>query len=290
MNISIIIISYNTAHIIRDCIDSILKQQGVSYEIIVVDNASQDDSVAVLKSYGDKLQLIANSDNIGFPPANNLAFKQTNGDYLFLLNPDAVLQTEYDLQNLLQFSQQHPNYGIVGCRIISPDGKEESLPCYSYPNERHIKTSFTHLPGDIAWMLGASLMSTRKIYEETSGLDENFFLYGDDVDWCLRVRQAGYSLGYNPDVVVKHVGGASEQQNTSYEKWLKKQTSLYFFYQKHYLPEDCQALIKRDFNKAKIRLLQLRLQKKWFGLSMKNENKYQRYQAIYDTSKQFLTR
>jgi len=288
MKVSVIIVTYNSADFIKDCLESVINQQDIDKEIIVVDNNSQDNTIEILQSYQSQIALIQNQQNLGFGKANNQAFKQSHGDYIFLLNPDAVLQTTHDLNNMLQFMLQNREHGMAGCRIISPDGHEESLPYYEYPNARHIKTNFKDLPGKIAWLLGACLLLPREVYEKSHGFDEDFFLYGEEVDWALRIRKLGYSLGYNSNVVIKHIGGASEKKQPSFDTWTRKQNGLHLFWQKNYSPEDCQWLVKRDLKKAKRRLFQLALKKRLFGLNKNDDAKLERYQAIYKTSKVFL--
>src|SRR5688572_16305853 len=118
IDVSIIIVNYNTASLIPDCINSILQQQGVQCEIIVVDNASQDNSAEVLQSLGNPIIPILNKDNLGFGKANNQAARQAKGRYVFLLNPDASLQSPDGLRGLIAFMETNPNYGLVGPKII----------------------------------------------------------------------------------------------------------------------------------------------------------------------------
>ncbi|MCP3679605.1 MAG: glycosyltransferase family 2 protein [Gammaproteobacteria bacterium] len=124
-DISVIIVNYNTAEEIVSCIDSILIQQEVSVEILVWDNASQDNSLEVLRRFTDKIQFVASKENLGFGKASNLLVKQATSPYIFLLNPDAYLQSCHTLIELINFMRQNPQYGMVGARLINEDMSSE---------------------------------------------------------------------------------------------------------------------------------------------------------------------
>jgi len=288
VDVSVLVVNYNTADTVVDCLRSVLKQRDITYEIIAVDNASDDDSVSTLQAFGNEINLIANEDNLGFGKANNQAFQRSTGDYIFLLNPDAVLEDDKSLHDLVQFTHQNPQYGIVGANLLDLAGNE-TLPRYHYPGQRHADLRIADLPGEIAWLLGASLMIRRDLYQEIGGFDEDYFLYGEEVDLCLRARKKGYALGYAEAVSVKHMGGASERRTPSYQLWCKKQRGLHLFYQKHYSQDDATYLVQRDLTRSGLRLKLLRLKGILVGLSEEAQNKAHRYQAIYDTSKAFLT-
>ena len=231
MDVSVIIVSYNTAKLIRSCIDSVRMQKNVRFEIIVVDNASADKSAEVIRTYGEQVSLIVNSDNIGFGRANNLAFKKARGHYIFLLNPDARFVKNTALATMVRFMDAHPEFGIVGTLIDQAD--EQVKPYMYYPCYKFIGRDYSDLPGDIAWIAGASMMTRAEVIDKTCGFDEDFFLYWEETDWCLRIREGGYAVGYNPEVVVQHIQGASEQNTSQYDYALKRQNSLYLFCRKH---------------------------------------------------------
>src|SRR3990167_5851563 len=123
IDVSVLIVNYNTADLVRQCILSVLKQRGVQFEIIVVDNCSHDNSVSVLQSLTPQITLLANVNNLGFGTANNQAFNISKGRYLFMLNPDAVCLNEQDLFLAVQFMDQHPQYGLMCTRIIDSQGQ-----------------------------------------------------------------------------------------------------------------------------------------------------------------------
>lgn len=289
MDISVVIVNYNTEKCIQECIDSVLMQRQVSFEIIVVDNASQDDSAVVLENYGHKITLIKSQENLGFAKANNLAFKSAQGDYLFLLNPDAFFTTENDLANILNYMRCNSHYGIVSTKILKND--RESLPEKYYPGQKHLLLKeLDDLPGEIAWVLGASLIIHGKLYALLKGFDEDYFLYSEDTDLCLRTRKAGYAIGYYPDVVVRHIGGASEKQNNQYNVTTKKQRGMHIFIRKHYSSDNAIKLVKQDLKKSGLQLILLKIKKWLLPLDPAQQIKYAKYQSIYHTSKDFLAR
>lgn len=286
LDVSVIIVNYNTAKIIQNCLTSLLQQQKINYEILVIDNASQDNSLEVLRNYHDQITLIANPNNSGFGPANNLAFAQSKGRYVFLLNPDAALQTEHDLYDLVQFMDKNPEYGLIGPRVTKND--RETKPQFFYPNEKHLTTTFAHLPGKIAWVIGACMLIRRTAFAAVHGFDEDYFLYGEETDLCLRLRKEGWQIGFDDQVLVKHIGGASEKSTPTPELWRKKQKGLHIFYRKHYSPADVLRAIKIDLSGARRRLCVLRVKKLFNTLTLEDLAKLARYEVVYETSRAFL--
>ncbi len=249
--ISVLIVNYNTEREVKRAIDSVLRQRDIEFAIYVVDNASQDNSVEVLQSFGDQIHFIASERNLGFGKANNLLFQQASTPYIYLMNPDAWLEDEYTLVKLVNSMQQNSNYGMVSTTIMNEDNTEETPPNYSYPRQRHLQHPLPSLPGKVAWILGADMAMPSEVFRKLKGFDEEFFLYGEDIDICIRARKAGYTIGFLPEVTIHHVGGASEKRSSSYDKQTKKCGGLYQFYQKHYHPEDVMQLMIHDRRRAK---------------------------------------
>jgi hypothetical protein len=285
--ISIIIVNYNTASIISDCLDSVFQQKGVNFEVIVVDNASQDNSVAILKQYPRPLLLLTNQENKGFGHANNQAFTLSQGRYLFLLNPDARLNTPNDLANMVYFMDNNLAYGLIGPSVIK--NNQETKPQFTYPGQKYLHPDiFKALPGSIAWVIGAAMLIRHNAYEVIRGFDEDYFLYGEEADLCLRIRQRGFQIGHIPEISVNHIGGASEKNTETRALWQKKQKGLHLFYQKHYETADVKKIISHEWFHAQRVLLLLRL-KKLIGLFNKKDNvKWKRYSVIVESSKTFL--
>lgn len=286
MDVSVIIVNYNTANIISACINSVLRQKNINCEIIVVDNASGDNSLAVLQQYHDQLKIIANNENIGFGRANNLGFQQSQGRYIFLLNPDACLQSEYDLAELMQFMDDHPDYGLAGPKVIK--NQRTTPPSFTYPGQKNLKGFVFNLPGKIAWVIGACMIIRREVYENAKGFDEDYFLYGEEADLCLRVRKLGYAIGYYDKIVVTHIGGASEVRTQIAELWQKKQNGIQLFYKKNYDSTTAKTVVQKDLQIAQRKLILLKLKKMFFGLNSKEQEKLIRNQIISETSKIFL--
>lgn len=266
MDVSILIVNYNTADLISSCLNSILQQEGITYEIIVVDNRSEDESLQVLKDYEKQITLIANKDNKGFGRANNQAARIAKGNFLFFLNPDATLKTTDDLENLVNYFEKNA-YGLVGTRIVNREEQVELTAFDHYPHQSETHGDFRSLPGDIASVLGASMFMRRSVFEELNGFDEDYFLYTEETDLCLRVRKAGYAIGYCNEVTVQHIGSASERKTPPLEVIRKKKLGKYLFYRKHYPARDVLAIAKRDLGNARRKCWILRITKSLIGLT-----------------------
>lgn len=264
-----------------------LSQKEVEFEIIVVDNASQDDSLNVLGQFGDKIQLIKNSENLGFGKANNLAVNLSKGRYLFLLNPDALMLEPDDLKKIFLFIKNNKRFGLAGTRVLKANGVDESKPNYYYPGEHYIGRPYKDLPGKVAWVLGASMIIRKKVYNKINGFDEGFFLYGEDPDICLRIRKLGYEIGYFSDVSIKHIGGVSERGTDWYWLATKKQKALHLFYTKHYTPSAVKFLMRRDIRLARIKML-LGALRSIATLGLLKRKKDRKHRAIYDFCKEHL--
>jgi GT2 family glycosyltransferase len=256
-SLSVIIVNYNSGDYAIECIRSLHKQENVNIEIIVIDNASRDNSVKQLNlKFGDEMVLIESKENLGFGRANNLGAGKATGEYLMLLNPDTVIPDSLGCFHLIQFLDAHPEIGMVGPAVEEPRKGKNVLPRFSYPSSRNLKytTTFRGLPGDIAWILGACMLIKRSLYNEIAGFDPDYFLYGEDADICLRIRRHGYQIGYCEDVKIIHVSGASEIGAEPLDKWLRKRRGLYLFCKKHFDARDALSLARREIFKSSIYL------------------------------------
>jgi hypothetical protein len=233
--ISVIIVNYNTADFIGRCLDSVIRQQGVSHEIIVVDNASVDGSAALIRQQYPMVRLIANPHNAGFAAANNQAVDGCRGGCLFFLHPDATAE-DGCLEAIVRFMKAAPSVGIAGTAILDPDGSHHPSVHAYYAGGRRARRISAGLPGDIAWVLGAAMAMPTDVMRQLGGFDERFFLYGEEQDLCLRVRQGGYTVGYIPEARVTHWGGKSERRHGLENIFEKKFIAEYQFYHKHYPP------------------------------------------------------
>lgn len=261
-NVSVIIVNYNSGSYALDCIRSLAGQRDVNLEIIVVDNASKDNSLELFTAnLPDEVLLIKSPENLGFGRANNLAASRASGDFLLLLNPDTKIDDPHAIKKLLETLLRQPKLGLLAPAVDEPRKNKQVLPRYRYPaaNQLRYTQRLKQLPGKIAWVLGACMLIKRSVYNEIHGFDEDFFLYGEDVDICLRLRLAGYEIGYADEVRIMHVSGASEIGADTLGKWLRKRRGIYLFYLKHYDARDVLHIARKAILKSKCYLLALRL-------------------------------
>lgn len=256
-DLSVIIVNYSTVDYLVRCLNSIAPQK-TNNQVIVVDNASWDDSRRVTKNKFPWVKLITNDRNHGFARANNQALKICEGNYVYFLNPDTEVKPGA-FQAMVKFMDCHPDIGLAGTQIVYPDGSFQSSVERHYPGERHTKYELRELKGEIAWVLGASMIVRKSIIDDLRGFDERFFLYGEDQDLCLRIRKAGRSIGYIPDAVVVHWGGQSERNNLPVEVWKKKYNAELLFYKKHYTKRSIHAIMRGNLIQALWRVLTLKL-------------------------------
>jgi N-acetylglucosaminyl-diphospho-decaprenol L-rhamnosyltransferase len=287
MDISVIIVTYNSANHIAACLQSVLAQRGVTLEIIVVDNASSDKTLAQIGGFN--VRVIANRENLGFGRGNNLGFGSSAGRYVYFLNPDARLAQPDALAKLCAAMDANPQWGMAGTRVLDSADHHECRPATEYPAQRHVRRDFSKLPGKIAWIIGASMVVRRELYQKQGGFDPDFFLYSEETDFCLRMRELGFEIGHIPEVVVEHIGGASEDLRDPYVVSANKLKGLLRFRQKHYPPEDCVFLAKRDLRRARFRMF-------WNGLLAKLQpphakawQKHRQYRGVLDVSRQYLS-
>jgi len=288
-DISIIIVNYNTAEIVRNCINSVLPQTGLNYEIIVADNASSDNSVELLRKFGDKIKLIVNDEDIGFGKACNQAEKYTTGKYLFFLNPDTWMHEPNDLKKIYEFAQANPQCGLITTNIVGIDGVENAKPKYFYPGEKTILETMPPMPGKIAWVLGAVIIIPANIFREINGFDEDFFLYSEDLDICLRIRKAGYEIGHISDVTITHISGVTEINSSKYDWTLRRHKAYILFYQKHYSSASIKKIAQEKIAYARPRAIKHKI----FNILLFFRRKYHKerlsyYQAICDVYKDYL--
>lgn len=259
MTLSIIIVSYNTTSILRNCLQSVLAQSlsaprqdpaqppnsPEGYEIIVVDNASNDGSPAMVAQEFPAVTLLANATNRGFGRANNQGIQASHGRYVLLLNSDTLLPTGV-LARLLHFMDQTSAAGACSPRLLRPDGTPQPYafgadPTIGYLLARGAKQIISHkylhnwaadTIQEVDWVSGACLLVRREVIDQVGLLDENIFMYFEDNDWCLRIRQVGWKIYYNPTVQITHLGGQSLAKNPQARQAYYH--SLEYFYAKHY--------------------------------------------------------
>jgi GT2 family glycosyltransferase len=213
-------------------------------EIIVIDNNSTDDSCAMVQSLFPEVTLISNEENIGFSAANNIGVSRARGDYVCILNPDTVV-AENTFMSLLVFAEQQSNLGIVGCRLIDGTGKflpesKRNLPLVSVALKKMLGNSESyyanhvgeHSVGAVDILVGAFMFMKRDLYNDMDGFDEDYFMYGEDIDLSYRVLKAGYSNYYFGDTTVIHFKGESTLKDVNYAR--KFYNAMSIFYRKHF--------------------------------------------------------
>jgi GT2 family glycosyltransferase len=248
---TIVIISYNSRELLRDCLLSI--QSEPWNQVIVVDNASSDGSVEMLRQEFPWVKLTLCPKNDGYGAAANLAIRSCSSKYVLLLNSDTVVKPG-TVQALSKYLDRHPQVAIAGPQLVNPDGTSQTS-CFAFPTPlqtllretslsrliRHA-SQFTYVNSKdesgnstdrVPWVLGAVLAIRRDAFEAVGGFDESFFMYFEEVDLCYRLDQAGWQTHFVPDASVIHVGGAStKRQRAAMLQQLYK--SLCHFYQQHY--------------------------------------------------------
>ena len=245
MKLSVIIVSYNVRRFVEQCLDSVQKAaEGLDYEVFVVDNDSADDTVEVIGQRYPWVHLIANHENLGFARANNIAIRQAKGEYVLLLNPDTIV-AEPTLREAVTFMDAHPQAGGAGVRMHNGDGTlaPESRRAIPTPWVSFLKMlGFTkryymsHLPWDepgrIEVISGAFCFLRRKALDQIGLLDEDFFMYGEDIDLSYRLLKGGWENWYLPQDII-HFKGESTQKSTFRYVHVFYQAMLIFF-RKHY--------------------------------------------------------
>jgi len=238
MDLAIIIVSWNVRELLRRCLQSILDHApfDLSYAVWVVDNASTDGSPEMVRQLFPGVHLLVNATNSGFTAANNQAlrelFRVAMPRYVLLLNPDTEI-VEDALRTMVKYLDGHPEVGVVGPQLLNPDGSVqssrrrfptlataflESTLLQQWIPQNPILSRYYALdrPDDaiqtVDWVVGAGLMVRRKVIEQVGWLDEGFFMYSEELDWCRRIRLAGWQVVYLPVAqVIHHEGKSSEQ-------------------------------------------------------------------------------
>jgi len=256
VQLSIIIVSYNTRDLIGICLDSIVNINDCENEIIIVDNGSNDGSADFIRNNYPCVHLIENKINRGFAAANNQALKLSKGRYAFFINPDTEFLPS-TFQYMISFMDDNPHIGLAGIKMINPDGSLQESISMDYPGHGESSTELLGLKGDIAWVLGAGMVGRTELIKALGGFSEDFFVYGEDQDLCLNIRKMGYEIGYMDFVLAVHLGAQSERSSTEEDIWRKKTDAEFIFYHKHYLPTTIDRLYRSYALKAYWRIFTL---------------------------------
>lgn len=281
--VSIIIVTYNTADLIGACLASVAMDEGPARDIFVVDNASTDDGVEFMRDNYPKIHLTANKENRGFAAANNQVLPLCRGRYIFYLNPDTKLIGHGVLEKCVRFMEANRQVGLAGVKLVNPDGSPQESVSFRYPGEKFSRGEVSGLKGEIAAIMGAGMVARADLIRSLNGFDESFTLYGEDQDLCLRIRKAGFEIGYIEEAIVLHYGGQSERQTLPADVWKKKTFAEYHFYRKHYSTKTVARIRRLDLLKACYRIVTLKIAIPFSKDRATAEGKMIKYRAICDT-------
>ena len=254
MDLSIVIVNYNVKHYVEQCLHSVFRSKcPFSFEVFVVDNVSSDGSIPYLKERYPQVHFIQNSENVGFARANNQAIRQSQSDLVLLLNPDTIVAEE-TLRGCVQFFENHPQAGALGIKMLNRDGSfaresRRGLPtpatafykvcglCKLFPTHpRYGHYYMGHLPqdqdGEIEVISGAFMMLRREALEQVGLLDEDYFMYGEDIDLSYCIGQAGWECWYTPQLMLHYKGESTH--DTSFRYIHSFYNAMLIFFRKHF--------------------------------------------------------
>ncbi|HEX9252500.1 MAG TPA: glycosyltransferase, partial [Ignavibacteriaceae bacterium] len=267
MDLSIIIVNYNVKEFLQNLVHSIEKaSSNLTKEIIIVDNASDDDSVDFIKEKFPQVKLIANQTNLGFGKANNIGLNQATGKYILLINPDTLV-AEDTFEKMIKFFESNLSAGLAGCKILNPDGTLQLACRRSFPGPW---TSFTKVIGlsnlfpnskifarynltyldenksyEVDAISGSFMMMRKEVYQKVGGFDEQFFMYGEDLDLCYRIQKAGFKVFYVHYTQIIHYKGESTKRS-SIDETKVFYSAMHLFVKKHLSSSLLVGLILRS--------------------------------------------
>jgi len=262
MDLSVIIVTWNSRNHLADCISSVVAScRELSHEILIVDNASGDGTGEWVRQAFPEVKLIQNSENVGFARACNQGLAQAHGRYFFLLNPDTQLQNRA-LAEMVAFMDDHKDIGALGCVLKDRRGKIDYRGGRRFPTlwsefcekttldrflvrfpvySGYLLSDWNHATSrEVETLSGACILTRREVVEQVGTLDERFFMYGEDVDWCYRIKQAGWHVFYFAEAEVVHIGGQSSQL-VSQRMGIEALQSMNYLFRKHYGPGYARA-------------------------------------------------
>lgn len=256
MDLSVVIVNWNTKSLLRDCLASVYAQaRDLHFQVIVVDNASRDGSAEMVEGEFAAARLIRNHENVGFARAANQAIGISKGRYVLLLNSDVIV-LDAALIRMVEFMNQHPKVGVLGPQLTNEQGILE-YSCRSFPTptialflnypvgkiippegafKGYLLSDWDHNSArEVDWVTGACMLVRRESIEEVGLLDESYFMFAEDVDWCYRMKLTSRKVFYVPSAKVVHIKGASYANDTSGRQMrLEAHRSTIRFFQKHY--------------------------------------------------------
>jgi GT2 family glycosyltransferase len=257
VDLSVVIVNYNAGAFLLRCLESIVRQAfSARWEVIVVDNASTDGSLDRARERYPFIQALAQADNLGFSRGVNAGFAVASGRYVLVLNPDTELAPDV-FKQMVEFMDTHPGAGLAGGRVLNPDGTLQAACRRNIPTPASALAYFTGLalllprrfggpeykirrldpdtPATVEAISGSFMMVRRVALEDVGLLDEQFFMYGEDLDYCQRMGRAGWSVYYNPAAVLVHHLGVSTAANPG-RAAREFYRAMWLFYRKHHAP------------------------------------------------------
>lgn len=242
IDLSIIIVNWNTCELLAQCLTSLERASPkLRYEIIVVDNGSADGSVTMVRTRFPQVRLIENDHNAGFARANNQGLSISKARYSLLLNSDTIVHP-HTLERLVEVAESHPSVGVVGCKLLNLDGTLQAS-WAKYPTlwsellgrnvrERRLVETEPDVY-DVDWIGGACFLVRASAIAQVGLLDEDYFMYSEELDWCFRMRRSGWRVFYLASSAITHLGGASASRASSLQMARLYDSKIRFF-QKHY--------------------------------------------------------
>lgn len=253
--LSIVIVNYNVKEFLEQALQAIERATAnLNAEVFVVDNHSVDESPRMVREKYPWVHLIVNEENVGFATANNQGLRAASGDYLLMLNPDTLVQ-EDTFTTMVQYLDEHPAVGMAGCKILNPDGTlqlacRRSFPTLRvalpkifglsrlFPRSRFFgRYNLTYLDPDqetsVDAISGSFMMARREAVDQVGLLDESFFMYGEDLDWCYRFKQAGWDVKYVPHTKIIHYKGESSKF-AAFDSFITFYRAMDLFVRKHF--------------------------------------------------------
>ena len=244
MKLSVVILNYNVRYFLEQCIRSVqIATKSLDAEIIVIDNDSKDGSCEMVKALFPSVTLIENNENVGFSKANNQAVAVAKGEYLCILNPDTAV-AEDTFQQAMQYSESIKNIGALGVYLMDgtgnflpeskrnlPTPKVSLMKLAGFPQKYYSKMVETS-NGEVEVLVGAFMLLKRAVYNEVGGFDEDYFMYGEDIDFSYKITQAGYKNHYLGSTTILHYKGESTQKDEVYFE--RFYGAMQIFYRKHF--------------------------------------------------------
>jgi GT2 family glycosyltransferase len=268
IDVSIIIVNWNTCELLRDCLRSLCTQRRADHcELIVVDNGSSDGSVEMVREEFGQVNLMASADNLGFAAANNLGMSMATGRYVLLLNSDTIV-LDNAVEKTVAFADRYADTAVVGCRVLNPDLSLQNT-CFMFPSILNLFLFSTYLyrlfPSSrffgrerMTWwprndarevdvVTGCYMLVRRAALDDVGPMDDQFFMYYEETDWCFRFKAKGWKNRFTPDAQIIHIGGASAGKLGAQRARIKSQSFIRFVSKHWSKPEAAVGILAFAF-------------------------------------------